>query len=148
MKKSKPERKDGQELFGTWMLRRKIDDAFHTVFKKLKEQDSDGFKGYARMDVDHFEELVYVLSPFLQKQDTNRRECISLEQRCSVTLRHVSSGKSFRSLKHQFRISKKAISYIVYEIAFAITHALGKEYFKTPKTRKEWKKIAEKFYHQ
>ena len=79
MKKSKPERKDGHKLFGTWMLRRKIDDAFHTIFKKLKEQDSDGFKGYARMDVDHFEELVYVLSPFLQKQDTNRRECISLE---------------------------------------------------------------------
>ena len=38
-----------------WMLRRKIDGAFHTIFKELKEQDSDGFKGYARMDVDHFE---------------------------------------------------------------------------------------------
>ena len=120
----------------SWMLRRKVDDAFHTIFKELKEQDSDGFKGYATMDVDHFEELVYVINPFLQKQDTNMRDCISLEQRYSVTLRHVSSGKSFRSLKHQFRISKKAISYIVYEIAFAITHALGKEHFKTSKTRK------------
>ena len=49
------------------MLRRKIDGAFHTVFKELKEQDSDGLIGYVRMDVDHFEELVHLLSPFLQK---------------------------------------------------------------------------------
>ena len=50
-----------------WMLRRKIDDAFHTIFKELKEQDSDGIQGYVRMDVDHFEELVHLLSPFLQR---------------------------------------------------------------------------------
>ena len=62
---------------GPWMLRRKIDGAFHSMFKELKEQDSDGFKGYVRMDIDHFEELVHLLSPFLQKQDTNMRECIS-----------------------------------------------------------------------
>ena len=45
------------------MVRRKIDGAFHTIFKELKEHDSDGFKGYVRMDVGHFEELVRLLSP-------------------------------------------------------------------------------------
>ena len=47
MKKSKPERKDEHELFGQgpWMLRRKINGAFHAIFKELKEQDSDGFEG-------------------------------------------------------------------------------------------------------
>ena len=45
-----------------WMLRRKTDGAFHTIHKELKEQNSDGFKGYVRMDVDHFEELVHHLS--------------------------------------------------------------------------------------
>ena len=45
-----------------WMLRRKLNGAFYTIFKELKEQDSDGFKGYVRMDVDHFEELVHLLS--------------------------------------------------------------------------------------
>ena len=85
------------------------------------------------MDVDHFEELVHPLSPFLQKQDTNMRECISPEERCCVTLRYLASGESFRSLEYQFRISEKAISYIVYKVAFAITQALGKEHLKTPK---------------
>ena len=50
-----------------WMLCRNIKGAFHTILKELKEQDSDGFKGCVRMDVDHFEELVHLLSPFLQK---------------------------------------------------------------------------------
>ena len=98
---------------GPWMLLRKIDGAFGTIFKELKEQVSDGFKGYVRMDVDHFEELVHLLSPFLQKQDTNTRECISPEESCCVTLRYLASGESFRSLEYQFRISKKAISYII-----------------------------------
>ena len=49
------------------MLRRKINGDFHTIFKELKEQDSDGSKGYVRMDVDHFEEMVHLLSPFLQR---------------------------------------------------------------------------------
>ena len=45
----------------------KINRAFHTIYKELKQQDSDGFKGYVRMDVDHFEEFVHLLSQFLQK---------------------------------------------------------------------------------
>ena len=38
-----------------WMLQRKIDGAFHTIFKELKEKDSNRFNGYVAMDVDHFE---------------------------------------------------------------------------------------------
>ena len=51
----------------SWMLRRKINGTFHIIFKESKEQDSDGFKGYVRMDVDHFLELVHLLTAYLQK---------------------------------------------------------------------------------
>ena len=68
------------------MLRRKIDCAFHTIFKELREEDSDGFKG-----------LVHLLSSFLQKEDTNMSECINPEERCCVTLRYLASGEAFRS---------------------------------------------------
>ena len=130
-----------------WMLRRKIGDAFDTIFKELKEQDSDGIQGYVRMDVNHFEELVHLLSPFLQKQDTSMRECRSPEESCCVTLRYLARSKSFRSLVYQFRISNKAISDTVCEVAFAITQALGKEHLKTLKNTEEWEKIEEKFHH-
>ena len=50
-----------------WVLRRNINGAFHTIFKELKEQDSDAFKGYVRMDVGRFEELVHLLRPVFTK---------------------------------------------------------------------------------
>ena len=101
------------------------------------------------MQVDHFEEPVHLLRPFLQKQDTNMRECISHEERCCITLRYLTLRYlTFRSLEYQFRISKKAISYRVYNVGFAFTQALRKEHFKTPKTTEEWKKIVEKLYHR
>ena len=59
------------------MLHRKIDGPFHTLIKEFKEQDSYGFKGYVRMDVDHFEELIYLLGIFIEKQDPNIKECIN-----------------------------------------------------------------------
>ena len=129
-----------------WLLRRKIDGAYHSLFKELKEEDSEGFKGYLRMDVDRFDELVHLLTPFLQKQDTNMRECIKPEEMCCIALRYLASGESFRSLEYQFRVSKKAISYIIQEVCAAIIDVLGKYHFKTPKTTEEWMEIAEKFY--
>ena len=98
--------------------------------------------------VAHFEELVYLLSPFLQKQGTNMRECVRPEERCCVKLRYIAIDESLRSLEYHFWISKEAISYIVFKVAFSITQALGKEHLKTLKTTEGWKKIAEKFYHQ
>ena len=47
------------------MPRRKINGVSHTIFKELKEHDSDGSKCYVRMNIDHFEEWVHLLRPFL-----------------------------------------------------------------------------------
>ena len=58
------------------MLSRKVDGAFNAIFKELKEQDFDGFKGVMlEWTLINFEDLVHLLSPILQKQDTNMREC-------------------------------------------------------------------------
>ena len=108
-----------------WLLRRKTDGAFHTLFKELKAEHSEGFKGYVKMDVLHFDEL----SLLLQKHDTNTRECIKPEEMCCLALRYLTSGESFRSLEYQFRISKKAISYIIQEFCLAIAETVGKEDF-------------------
>eukprot|EP00794_Sanderia_malayensis_P001700 gene1700-1894_t len=48
-----------------WLIRRKIYGSFHTLFVELKEGDPEGFKGYVRMDINHFDELVNLLAPFL-----------------------------------------------------------------------------------
>ena len=73
------------------------------------------------------------------------RECIKPEEMCCVALRYFASGESFRSLEYQFRISRKAISYIVEQVTAAIVKILGEMYSKTPNTTSEWVKISRKF---
>ena len=70
------------------------------------------------------------------------RECIKPEEMCCF-----ASGESFRSrsLEYQFRISRKAISYIVEQVVAAIIKILGETYLKTPNTTDEWVKISRKF---
>ena len=60
---------------------------------------------------------------------------------CCAALRYFASGESFRSLEYQFRISRKAISCIVEQVAAAIIKILGEAYLKTSNTTDEWVKI-------
>ena len=62
-----------------------------------------------------------------------------------VAFRYFASGECFRSLEHQFRFSRKAISYIVEQVAAAIIKILGETYLKTPNNTDEWVKISRKF---
>ena len=47
------------------MWRRNFDGAFHTIAKELKKENSDDCKGYVRMDVNHFDQLVELLKATL-----------------------------------------------------------------------------------
>ena len=126
-----------------WMTRTETDGAFYTIFRELKEEDSEGFRGYLRLDTNTFDKLVNLLTTSLAKNDTVMRKCIKPEEMCC--LRYFASGESFHSLEYQFRISRKAITYIVEEVALAIIKVLGQTYLQTPKTSGEWLKISEKF---
>ena len=112
---------------------------------KLKQEDAEGFRGYVRLNTISFEKLVELLAPSLLKQDTVVRECIKPEKMCCVTLRYFASGESFSSLEYQFRISRKAISYIVEQVAAAIIKILGETRLKIPNTTDEWLTISQKF---
>ena len=128
-----------------WIARRKPDGAIYTIFQELKQEDAEWFRGYVRLNTTSFEKLVELLAPSLLKKDTVMRECIKPEEMCCVALRYFASGEYFRSLDYQFRISRKAISYIVEQVAATIIKILGETYLKTPSTTDEWVKISRKF---
>lgn len=46
------------------------------------------------MDSDTFEFLLKKVTPLIKKQDTHLRESISPNERLSVTLRHLATGKN------------------------------------------------------
>ena len=113
-----------------WIARRKSDGAFYTIFQELKQEDGEGFRGYVRLNTTSFEKLVELLAPSLLKKDTFMRECIKPEETCYAALRYFASGESFHSLEYQFRIRRKAISYIVEQVAAVIIKILGETTFK------------------
>ena len=128
-----------------WIARRKSDGAFYTIFQELKQENAEGFRGYVRLNTSSFEKSVELLAPSLLKKDTVMRECIKPEEMYCVALRYFASGESFCLLEYQFRISRKALSYIVEQVAAAMIKILGETCLKTLNTTDEWAKISQKF---
>ena len=54
--------------------------------KELSEDDSK-FQTFYRMSKNTFTDLVLIVGPSIQKQNTNMRECVSPEERIMITLR-------------------------------------------------------------
>ena len=131
--KEKDNVKERSQWVRPWIARGKSDRAFYIIFQELKQEDPEGFRGYVRPNKTSFQKLFELLAPSLLKKDTVMRECIKPEEMCCVALRCFASDKSFRSLEHQFRISRK-VMYIVEQVAAAIIKILGETYLKTRNT--------------
>ena len=53
-----------------WVSRRVERRAYGTIFKELAAEDSPGFAEYMRMPHPKFMELLSIIGPSVQKQDT------------------------------------------------------------------------------
>ena len=131
-----------------WIARRQEMGAFHRIVRELATEDPSSFMEYLRMDEDHFNHLVSLVSPLIKKDDTCMREAISPAERVALTLPFLATGESFHSLAFQFRISRHAISYIVDETCAAITEVIGKEFMQVPQSEEQWLRVREKFYER
>ena len=99
-----------------------------------------------RMSRAQYFEILSQIEPFISKQATVMGgNPISAGERLALTLRFLATGKSFHSLHFQFRISRRAVSYIVFEVCQAIHDVLGPAHLKVPSTTEEWTKIGNKF---
>ncbi|XP_037820472.1 uncharacterized protein LOC119609671 isoform X2 [Lucilia sericata] len=98
------------------------------------------------IDEDSFEEILTLVGPKIQKQDTQMREAISPAQRLTITLYYLATGKSFADLRGISYISERAIGRIVLETCNEINITLA-NYIKLPSNEDEWKKLAANIYH-
>lgn len=96
----------------------------------LRQQNPKLFKNTVRMNVDDFNLLAERVRPFIQRQDTQFRKAISVEERLAVTLRYLATGESMASLRLLFKIADSTISLIIHETCAAIYSALRGEYLK------------------
>ncbi|XP_062389288.1 uncharacterized protein LOC134077601 [Sardina pilchardus] len=86
-----------------------------------------------------------MVTPLINRKNTNFRDCISPGERLMVTLRFLATGETFQSLSYQFRIGCSTIRAIIPETCAAIYQVLSEKYLKCPNTTTEWLKVAEGF---
>lgn len=106
-----------------WMTKRERYSHIN-LLKEIALSDENDFCNYLRMDIDTYHKLIELVQPHLQRQDTNMREALSVEQRLAVTLRYFATGRSFEDLKFSALIGPRTISYAVMETCEALIFVL------------------------
>ncbi|CAH4032675.1 unnamed protein product [Pieris brassicae] len=99
----------------------------------MRHLEADEFRNFLRMDSECFEELLNMVTPLIQKQDTVMREFISPRERLTVTLRFLATGQSYEDLKFSAVISPQLMSTMIPETCSAIYKCL-KHFIKIKKS--------------
>ena len=95
------------------------------------------------MDEDTYLELLTLVAPLIQKQDTRMRQSISPHERLTATLRFLATGRSYEDLKFSVAISPQALGQIIPETCGAIYSVL-KHIYLTVRTQYLLYKLATK----
>ncbi|KAJ8369891.1 hypothetical protein SKAU_G00099190 [Synaphobranchus kaupii] len=113
-----------------WLQRRQSQGAYPNLCHELGVEDQQGFQNFSRFAPDQFQKLLEMVTPLIQRQNTNFRDCISPGERLMVTLRFLATGESFQSLSYMFRIGCSTIRKFVPDTCRAIHRVLAEKYFK------------------
>lgn len=75
-----------------WIGRRSSYGAYDTLMKELREEDQQSFINFLRLKPVMFDDLLQLVTPYIQRQDTQFRKAISPGMRLAVTLRFLATG--------------------------------------------------------
>jgi hypothetical protein len=67
--------------------------AYHLLMAELRESDTDRYKGFTRLNVEQFDELVSLVKSDISGSCRNRLP-IPADMRLAVTLRYLATGES------------------------------------------------------
>jgi hypothetical protein len=78
-----------------WIMRRQIQGAYANLITELNVEDPEKFRQFHRLERQHFEEILTIVSPVISKRDNSMRSAISSSKRLSITLRFLATGIFF-----------------------------------------------------
>ncbi len=115
--------KKGRRWSRAWLTRRAL-YTHENLLADLRLTEPKDFKNCLRMDSETFDLLLHLVTPYIQKRDTNMRQAVPASQRLSATLIYCACGLSFARLKFITCISPQSLGIIVIETCDAIIKAL------------------------
>ncbi|XP_034040603.1 putative nuclease HARBI1 [Thalassophryne amazonica] len=128
-----------------WLTRRHHFGHYDQLLTELHKEDPKGYKNYLRVPPDLFQEMVEKLTPHLEKKVTFMREPLDVGLKLATTLRFLSTGNSYTSLQHSFRVDLTTICKFLPEVCKAIIEVYKDKVLRCPKTEEGWKEVAEGF---
>ena len=114
------------------------------VGKILEVADTEWVENL-RMSRSSFFDLVPILWPYLQKQQTKMRNSIEVECQVAFFLYCLSDEGLYRKTANVFDISRTLVSTFIRKVAKIIAEHLGIDLIKLPKTLTEVEALTENF---
>lgn len=128
IKKRKKVFRSRQRWSRRWLLKR--GKFSHVNLLRELACEPEDWRNYLRMDMTSYENLLKLVTPYIQKKDTVMRKAISPHERLTATLRFLATGRSYKDLEFTTIIAKQSLSRIIPETCWAIYKALHKDYLK------------------
>ena len=127
--------------------RREEEGLYGNLIQELMVEDTRTYREMMRMDYDCFKYILQLIEPYITPQNSgvSGQRVVTVAEKLVLTIRFLATSKTFSSLNLRFRISERAISYIVDSVSKAIVSYIGKEYIKLPSCSREWLQISETF---
>ena len=131
-----------------WIQRREEEGLYANLVQELMVEDTRTYKEMMRMNYDCFKHILQLIEPYitLQNSGVSGQRVVTAAERLVLTIRFLATGETFSSLSLQFRISERAISYIVDSVSKATVSYIGKEYIKLPSCSRERLQILKHSY--
>ena len=76
----------------TWIQKRQGKGVYRNLLQEFRLEDPEMFRRYHRVDIQGFEEILAMVGPHIQKEDTVMRRCINPGERLAATLRFLATG--------------------------------------------------------
>ncbi len=128
-----------------WLLRRMEHGQYHQLMRELEVEDVPAFRNFLRMDPQMFQELLLRVGPRIEKHQTWFRSPLEPGLKLAITLRHLATGNSYKSLMYSFRVAHNTICRMLPEVCAAIVAEYSDEVFSIPTSPEEWQPIADLF---
>ena len=131
-----------------WLLQRPMYGQYQKLMHELTTEDQTRFNNFLRVDHDIFMELLHRVGLRIEKHDTFFRRALPPELKLAVTLRHLATGNSYKSLAYSFRVAFNTISIFIPEVCQAIIDEYFSEVLVCPTSPDGWKEVAIGFHNR
>lgn len=76
-----------------WLQRRREESVPFRLMRELNEEDPHTLRQWIRLNKQQYQELLSMVTPLIEKQDTNIRLAVTAAERLTLTLRYLATGK-------------------------------------------------------